>query len=761
MNLGQPNARFELATSFIQYTDKHVFLTGRAGTGKTTFLRHIKDATRKSCVVVAPTGVAAINAGGVTLHSLFQLPRMPYLPNGLEGGADTDQGGPVPYGTVATKSSLLAGLRLNRTKRALLRELELLIIDEISMVRADTLDAIDAILRHVRQRPDIPFGGVQLLMIGDLFQLPPVVLPHEHALLGRYYAGPFFFCSDAMQAAPAACIELETIYRQQDETFIRLLNRVRDNSVDEDDLEWLNQRHQPDFKAPPDQHYITLTSHNQTADRINRQTLAELPGDLYRFQADIGGEFNENAFPVSAMLELKQGAQIMFMRNDKGDTPRYYNGKIGIVDRISESGVRVAFPGEPESLWLEAEEWSNIRYKLNEERQQVEEEVLGTFRQYPVRLAWAVTIHKSQGLTFERAIIDAGAAFTAGQVYVALSRLTQIEGLVLRTEIPGSSIQCDATVVEFMQYKPDESTLYQDLRSEQALFVENTLMRTFDWSILADAFLNHFFTYRNRKAAYQAQAAKASSALSDLCLQQQRVAAKFSYQLNSILDQGSSAHGYLKTRVAAAVEYFHEQLTVQLLAAIHAHQDEMRSVTGTKAYRKALGVLAARVQQKSIDLQRALVLADGLASGTDSVAILQGMERQQEQQQQAQDVLNAELEASRVPEPAKFAPGESQRISLAAFKAGQSVIDIAAERGLASSTIETHLAQFVESGELPINSVVPADRLAVIWPLVEQAEDKSLTPIKRQLGQDYTFGEVRAVVAHWHWLQSQHVMGEA
>src|SRR6478609_829528 len=412
------NPIFKIASDFIQHTNRSVFLTGKAGSGKTTFLKHIISNTRKNGVVVAPTGVAAINAGGVTMHSFFQLPFGPYIPgmqkrfNGVE---------------VSDSYSLFKNIRFSADKRELIRELELLVIDEVSMVRCDMLDAMDAILRYFR-KSDQPFGGVQVLYIGDMYQLPPVAKNEEWELLRDFYESPFFFHSQAVLNSPPLYIELKKIYRQSDQQFIELLNRIRNNEAQREDLQLLNKKFDNQFNPAAGENYITLCTHNYKADSVNAAELAKLKGTVHRFRGSITGEFSDKALPTEMELQLKEGAQIIFIKNDSDPLKRYYNGKLAIVKSLGEDEIRVKFPDSGQELTIERETWRNVRYAYDREKESVEEEEIGSFSQFPIRLAWAITIHKSQGLTFQKAIIDAGASFTAGQVYVALSRCTSLEG---------------------------------------------------------------------------------------------------------------------------------------------------------------------------------------------------------------------------------------------------------------------------------------------------------------------------------------------
>ncbi|MGZ3846740.1 MAG: ATP-dependent DNA helicase, partial [Flavisolibacter sp.] len=437
-NFDSTNTLFTLASDLVNHTSKNIFLTGKAGTGKTTFLRYIRENCPKQMAVVAPTGVAAINAGGVTIHSFFQLPLSPFIPGGFSQNND-----------VTTKHTLLSRLRLNSERRKIFQELELLVIDEISMVRCDVLDAIDLVLRHVRYRHNERFGGVQVLFIGDMFQLPPVVREQEWNLLRDYYNGPYFFDSHVMKDDPPLYLEFTTIYRQTEERFINLLNKVRNNEMDDEYLEALHDRYQPGFFGDRSDGYILLTTHNEKAREMNACELAKLSGRLYTYSASIDGDFPETAFPAAHDLQLKIGAQVMFIRNDTDKGKRFFNGKIGVVTDLDKEKILVQCKDEDFPIEVTKEKWQNIRYTLDRSTRQLNEDVLGSFSQYPLRLAWAITIHKSQGLTFEKAVIDAGKAFAPGQVYVALSRCTGLEGMVLHSKVNTSSLCADSRIVQF------------------------------------------------------------------------------------------------------------------------------------------------------------------------------------------------------------------------------------------------------------------------------------------------------------------------
>ena len=425
------NPELDLARRIVENTGTHLFLTGKAGTGKTTFLKDLKKRSPKRMVVTAPTGIAAINAGGMTLHSFFQLPLAPYVPDSTFR-AEKD----------------VHRYKFSKEKKRLIRSLDLLVIDEISMVRADILDAVDAVLRRFRQ-PHLPFGGVQLLMIGDLQQLAPVVKPEEWDMLSQYYDTPFFFSSRALSETHYATVELKQTYRQTDEHFLALLNNIRTNRADASTLEQLNKRYIPDFTPPASPRYIRLTTHNMLAQSVNDGELDKLDTPTFTYRAKITGNFPEYNYPTEETLTLKEGAQVMFIKNDHSGERRYFNGMIGEIVRIDQEGFVVHSQDFNGEIRVEREHWDNTRYTLNEQTMEINEEVEGSFEQFPVRLAWAITIHKSQGLTFSHAIIDARDSFAHGQVYVALSRCRTLEGMVLSSPLSAGAIICDTTVNNF------------------------------------------------------------------------------------------------------------------------------------------------------------------------------------------------------------------------------------------------------------------------------------------------------------------------
>ncbi|MCB1191383.1 MAG: HRDC domain-containing protein [Leptospiraceae bacterium] len=460
MNYNTKNIQLELAYEFVQNTDKNIFLTGKAGTGKTTFLHNLKAKSPKRMVVVAPTGVAAINAGGVTIHSFFQMPFGPF----------------IPEAEIANQSIK----KFNRQKIDLIRSLDLLVIDEISMVRSDLLDGIDSVLRRYKDR-NKPFGGVQLLMIGDLHQLAPIVKDEEWEILKEYYKSMFFFDSLALQKADYVSIELKTIYRQSDETFISLLNKVRENNMDSQTLDELNKRYVPGITNSHDEGTIILTTHNYQSQSINEGKLNKLSTKKFTFMAQVEGEFAPYMYPTESSLVLKVGAQVMFIKNDSSKEKLYYNGKIGTITKIGEDGIFVKSGEDDFEIVVKQEEWQNSKYELNVETKEIQENVIGTFTQYPLKLAWAITIHKSQGLTFEKAIIDANSAFAFGQVYVALSRCKTLEGLFLSTPISENSIIQNKTISHFTELMEDSTPDFDKLEEAKFEYQKSLVYELFDF----------------------------------------------------------------------------------------------------------------------------------------------------------------------------------------------------------------------------------------------------------------------------------------
>ncbi|WP_242357880.1 helix-turn-helix domain-containing protein [Bacteroides acidifaciens] len=537
------NPELQLAWQFIENTGTHLFLTGKAGTGKTTFLRRLREQSPKRMVVLAPTGIAAINAGGVTIHSFFQLSFAPFVPD-------------------TTLNSAQIHYRINKEKRNIIRSMDLLVIDEISMVRADLLDAVDATLRRYRDR-EKPFGGVQLLMIGDLQQLAPVVKDSEWEMLRHYYETPYFFASRALRETTYMTIELEKVYRQSDTFFLSLLNKIRENKADDEVLNELNKRYQRDFQPPKEEGYIRLTTHNNQAQRINDRELASLPGKAYSFRAEVKDDFPEYSYPADEVLTIKEGAQIMFLKNDVSSEKRYYNGMIGEVVTVNETGMFVRGKDSEHEFQLLQEEWGNYKYVLNEETKEITEEIAGVFRQYPIRLAWAITIHKSQGLTFERAIIDARNSFAHGQTYVALSRCKTLDGMVLESPLRREAIISDSVVDNFTKAVERNKPGNKQLNDMQKAYFFDLLSDLFNFYSIEQAYKrllrmmdeNLYRLFPKQLAEYKALEPYMKERIVE-------VARRFRNQYTRLINESEDYAGNqeLQERIRSGAGYFRKEL---------------------------------------------------------------------------------------------------------------------------------------------------------------------------------------------------------
>ena len=586
----EQNSELALAWQFIENTGTHLFLTGKAGTGKTTFLRKLKRESPKRMVVIAPTGIAAINAGGVTIHSFFQIPFAPY----------------VPESSFSTNGQATYRFRFGKEKINIIRSMDLLVIDEISM-----LDAVDEMLRRYRDRHK-PFGGVQLLMIGDLQQLAPVVKDEEWQMLKKYYDTPYFFSSRALKQTEYYTIELKTVYRQSDGAFLDLLNRIRENHCDPQVLEALNRRYLPDFQPRKEEGYIRLVTHNYQAQRINNYELEQLPGRSYAFRATINGKFPEYSYPTDELLELKKGAQVMFVKNDSSGEHRYYNGMIGEVTDLSADSIEVRAKDSTAAFLLQEEEWANAKYVLDEESKEIVEDIEGTFRQFPLKLAWAITIHKSQGLTFERAIIDASSSFAHGQTYVALSRCKTLEGLVLSAPLSAKAVISDRAVDRFTEEarrnEPDEDRFH----SLQRTYFHELLSGLFDFRPLEQSLQRYvrlidehlYKLYPKQLAAYKAEAERFHEKVVI-------VAQKFGMQYNRLIDaaQNYATDETLQERIAAGAGYFKKEMEPQYLVLIK----ERVLATDNKELKKQLNT--AKEELNTLFLLKDDLLAYVIAHG--------------------------------------------------------------------------------------------------------------------------------------------------
>ncbi len=795
----QTNPELELALNFIEKTDRNLFITGKAGTGKTTFLHQIKKESLKRMVIVAPTGVAAINAKGVTIHSFFQMPFGPILPNQI---ANTNQ-----------------QRKFSKTKIDIIKSLDLVIIDEISMVRADLLDGIDQVMRRYKNRNKV-FGGAQVLMIGDLQQLAPVVRPNEWSLLQQHYNTVYFFSSKAFQEANVVSIELKHIYRQKNENFIKVLNEIRNDNLSEDSAKILNERYDPNFSPTKDDGYITLTTHNNRANLINDSELNKLKTISAFFKADISGKFNENAFPNSERLELKIGAQVMFIKNDSSPDKRYYNGKIGIVTDVSTENVTVQCANEIDEIVTEKETWDNVNYSINEETKEIKEDVIGSFSQIPLRLAWAITIHKSQGLTFEKAIIDAEASFAHGQTYVALSRCTSLEGLVLKTPITSSAIINDKTVSVFNESveenHPDESIL----NDSEKHFQLNLISELFDYQpfLYPTTRLIDIF-YKNRTSIKGDVIDHLQTLKDDGVVALMKVSNGFKNQLaqiseDNVLPENSSQ---IEERFAKALDYFITQTKGNILKPLNAISFSTDNKAVKNDFSKQFDSLQEKLLEKLFALQKMTngfkvqdylevrakavlqktaptakkkklsskrdpllalklrELRDGIrvAAGIPAFQIFtqetlyamcdslprtekelleitgMGKTRVSKYGEEILEVINTyckENGINKLNEQKKEDKKPTKQITFELFKSGLSVKDIAKERSLTAGTIESHLASYIPSGDVDILELIDIKKYKKIINAIEETKFKNLTELKEKVDKSFTFMELRMVL---------------
>ncbi len=816
------NPELDIAGAFVRHTGTHIFLTGKAGTGKTTFLQSLKSDCHKQMIITAPTGVAAVNAGGVTLHSFFQLSFGPYLPG--QSGQPQERN---------------RFFRFSREKKQIIKGLDLLVIDEVSMVRADLLDSVDSVLRRLR-RNDRPFGGVQLLLIGDLFQLPPVLRDNERALLQDYYPSMYFFGSQALSRTEFVTIELKKIYRQSDPTFINLLNQVRQNRLGPSSISLLEQCA---AKPLPDRGAITLTTHNRKADDINREHLTRLNTDARVLTAAIEGEFPETSFPTPDRLTLKKGAQVMFLRNDNSADKRYYNGKIGRVSRISENKVWVTDPeGLSDPVEVGPTAWENITYKVNEENQTLQEEVIGTFSQIPLKLAWAVTIHKSQGLTFDQAVVDARDAFAHGQTYVALSRCRTLDGLVLSSPIQNIGVGVDPTVAEFMAQAVtgDLDVLAGKLDTARRAYQQELLLQCYDFNAMRGMF------YYFMRLADNHQESVRVAGLSDIQTLRSEarnlifdVGLKFQNQLRSMMaddtlpddhpgiaERTQKAHGWFsekfdllfkdlvkKGQVESDNKAVKKQMNnglANLIQEILIRRAGIRSCSNgfsSKHYLRAIssagmtsllktasnrapapdytefdidhpelfktlknwrartagkqGIQPYQILQQKVLVQIAVCLPGDALSlknlkgvgaktlqhyGEDLISLVRDYRKKKGIKTVILPKPKENDTAAGKPGKQKQPKSSTKQVTLALFNQGMDAQAVADERGLALSTIQGHLVHFIENGTLDLDRVVPADKQAAIEK--EIRPDRSPGQVKAVLGDDITYGEIKAVMAH-------------
>ena len=714
------NDELRIAWDFVEHTGRSIFLTGKAGTGKTTFLKTVVEQSKKRTIVVAPTGVAAINAGGMTIHSFFQLPFTPYVPN----------------------ARIKSKFDFGKEKRRIIASLDLLIIDEISMVRSDLLDAIDSVLRRYRDHYK-PFGGVQLLMIGDLQQLTPVVTPEDEALLKPYYDTPYFFGSKALQQIEYVTILLSQVFRQEDAAFLDVLNHIREANPTTDDIATLNQRCQPAFIPQQGEGYIRLTTHNYLADNYNENELKKLPGHSYTFQAQIEGNFPEYSYPTSEVLTLKEGAQVMFVKNDPTGEHRYFNGRIGEIVEISESRVCVLCAGDAEGIEVEPLEWENAQYQLNPETRVIESKIQGTFRQLPLRLAWAITIHKSQGLTFERAIIDANLSFAPGQVYVALSRCKTLEGMVLSAPIEARAIISDKRVEDYIGHQEEEAqksiSQLPQLKEEYYRFL---LLELFDFH---DIFYKEEHLLRLMTEFFY-------HAFTDATELHKRVLSNFSAQTMSVSEKWlqkirQSSMEQLHTedfqeRVKRSAEWFESSIhevfanSIDLAAQIKSNNKQAMS-----RFPEALADVRQAVFSRRFLLSK--IAEQGFSIPIylheKQYSLLDAIDEDKIKKPRKQRVKKEK--------PKKEPKEKTWNITFQLYKQGLKPDEIAKLRNLTVATIIGHLARFLATGEVTLSELVPHEHQDAILKVIQTiGKGESKTAIKSLCPPEVTYQEIELVL---------------
>ena len=746
----------EFTERFINQTNQSVFLTGKAGTGKTTLLKKIISSTYKNAVIVAPTGIAALNAGGVTIHSFFQLPFAGFVP----------EFGVAPQFTNAvkleTKDSLMRHFAMNKQRQNMMRNLELLIIDEVSMLRADLLDAMDWTLRNVR-RTNEPFGGVQVLFIGDLLQLPPVVKPEEWSVLHKYYSGIFFFNARVLQEQKPLYIELSKIYRQQDDTFISVLNHLRDNRITEEDVKVLNQFVQPDFDALKEDGYITLTTHNSKADEMNSKALQSLKNKSFNYSAEITGEFPPHLFPIEKDMELKVGAQVMFIKNDISFDKNFYNGKMGRIDSLSSAEISVYFPEENRSIVVEKYEWSNIRYTLNDKTGEIEETVMGTFVHYPLKLAWAITVHKSQGLTFDKAVLDVSDVFAPGQAYVALSRLRTLQGLVLLKPMRMNGLSNDQQVVAYSGNKADEPMLNAYLEHGTRKYLLDILSAAFDWYELNSKFGIHEASYRNAGSKTEKGKNKSWVTLQTQAVQSSvDPAKKFRNQLENLFRNERLDMDFVFERVQAAYTYFFKILDGVLTSNLKKIA-ELRRVKKTKAYSEELEELDELLTEAILKMKKARILMEAIVVGREitkelvwtsevknyKVAKIAALQQELRQNPSLLDMhSDEEEEIIQLKKPKKEPKEKKEKRSTYdqswdLWNDGHTIEEISRIRQLSENTIYGHFVFLIKAEKVELSDIMDAKRISELADLFGDYQGTSLTPLKEQLGDAVTWEELK------------------
>ena len=743
----ETNELLETAARFVNNTNANIFLTGKAGTGKTTFLHELAKKTHKRFVIVAPTGIAALNAKGVTIHSQFLLPLGTFLPVRDPSGEHSDGARVFTQYTLARKHPL------NAARKQVLRDIDLLIIDEVSMLRADVLDAIDYRLKSAKRNYNEAFGGVQVLMIGDLYQLPPVVKDHEWSILRNHYQSSFFFDALALKESGFVYIELEKIFRQQDDVFIRILNNLRNNIATQDDIAELNKHYQENVNNNPIPELVTLTTHNYRADDINRSALNAIEKKAYTYSAEIEGDFPESMYPVETELQLKVGAQVMFIKNDSSEG-KYFNGKLATIKDLDGLSITVELHGEKEDFVLRQEKWENKKYTVDSKSKELEEEIVGSFMQFPIKLAWAITVHKSQGLTFDKAVIDVGKAFAPGQVYVALSRLRSLDGLILGTRIDPRVISSDAQVIDFSKRKDTQTDLGELLSKGQRHYLYHLVESAFDFSAIVSQLAQRNSDKLSKTEFEDESMRSALQNIESRFTKEKENTERFRRQLFGLIQQAEPPQ--LIERIEKGSAYY-TKLFESSLTELFTHIAEVKQFTKTKTYLNFLLEIDQLLMKHFMEINTVSYITKCVLDGTeiDKTSDAHATVKTFRQKLLADSEAFAEDKASssklktgkKRKGTGKKVKGETYKVSLELFKEEWTIEQIAEKRGMSESTIEGHAAKLIGDGDLEVSHFMPEDITKEISKAIATSDGKGIGSVVASLNGKFTFGQVRMVLA--------------